>query len=453
MRRTGWAAPRLALLYFFLLLVPLSPSGSRGRVLASGTGHSNVITWMRVVPAHPRLLYAGGYSYLPVFPGTGGPACVRQLSVSANAGTTWQRLPNTGVIDLRDPIQNTPCSPSAPVVVAADGVNIFRISSPINCHSVYSCGNGLLHSADAGRTWSAPLEHLGGPSDTISNESGPWLSFATPGRAYAIVTFSPPMGGSYNQAIARSDDAGSHWHAVADLSTKVDGPYVANLGFFAETLADPAAKDTVYAGLTTYDIPLTSRWMRSEDGGHTWHRLRLPVDPGPQPGPSVPWANYPGLLLSVDPHLPGAIVLSTVKVPGVPTDRRWASLNRGTTWRQTVCPGDLRGACPFYALDNVFRAGQAYSFYADGVHAFEGGGLAGPRLALSDRLPCRGADVLDVGGGVRSGDPAYLLCQVPLAARDVRALPGNADTSRVGALYRSANGGASWQRMDPTAGW
>ena len=147
-------------------------------------------------------------------------------------------------------------------------------------------------------------------------------------------------------------------------------------------------------------------------------------------------------------------MLDVVNVP-VPPDRRWASLDRGTTWRQTVCPGDLRGECPAYVLDNVFGAGKAYGFYADGVHAFAGAGPAGPRLALSDRLPCRGADVLDVGGGSQAGDPAYLLCQASKRQRTKLSamLPANSDTSRVGTLYRSTDAGASWRKLDPTVGW
>ena len=148
-------------------------------------------------------------------------------------------------------------------------------------------------------------------------------------------------------------------------------------------------------------------------------------------------------------------MLTVVNVPGVPPDRRWASLDHGATWKQTVCLGDLRGTCPTYTLDNVFGAGKAYGFYADGVHAFVGAGPSGPRLALSDRLPCHGAGLLDAGGGAHAGDPVYVLCQAPLVQRTrlFALLSNNSDTSRVGTLYRSTDAGASWRKLDPTAGW
>ena len=73
-------------------------------------------------------------------------------------------------------------------------------------------------------------------------------------------------------------------------------------------------------------------------------------------------------------------MLTVVNVPGVPPDRRWASLDHGATWKQTVCLGDLRGTCPTYTLDNVFGAGKAYGFYADGVHPFAGAGPGVPTL-------------------------------------------------------------------------
>ena len=89
------------------------------------------------------------------------------------------------------------------------------------------------------------------------------------------------------------------------------------------------------------------------------------------------------------------------------------------------------------------------------MHAFAGAGPAGSRLVLSDRLPCHGADVLDAGSGSRTGDPAYLLCQASKGQRTKLSamLPVHSDTSRVGTLYRSTDAGASWRKLDPTAGW
>ena len=235
----------------------------------------------------------------------------------------------------------------------------------------------------------------------------------------------------------------------------VDGVALLSIGFVIDTLPDPLARDVVYLGLGDPDPTPPIRWLRSEDGGRTWHRLRLPVSSGPDLGTDTSLTNFPGLPLWIDPHLPGAIVLRAVHVARVPPDQRWVSHDRGATWKQPLCPGDLHGTCPTYTLDNVFGAGKVYGFFADGVPAFVGAGPAGPRVALSDQLPCRGADVLDVGGGAHAGDPVYVLCQAPLVQRTILSatLPYNSDTSRVGTLYRSTDAGASWRKLDPTTGW
>jgi len=58
-----------------------------------------------------------------------------------------------------------------------------------------------------------------------------------------------------------------------------------------------------------------------------------------------------------------------------------------------------------------------------------------------------------VAGGRKAGDPAYLLCRTPLAAAEVAVLPAGSETTQVGALYRSAEAGKSWQRLDPASAW
>ena len=332
------------------------------------------------------------------------------------------------------------CQPIAPFVLSPDGKDLFYGTQE------------LFHSADGGMHWAMPLAPLVPPTAVRWQEGALSISSVDPRRAYATVR---QLETSEGDTVGRSDDGGGHWHAIATTGTSVDGTVLISLGFVDETLPDAMARDTVYLGLGGPDPTPPTCWVRSEDGGHTWHRLQLPISSGPDPGTDAAFTAFPGLLLSIDPHLPGALVLTAVRVPGVPIDRRWVSLDHGATWKQIACPGDLRGTCPTYTLDNVFGAGKAYGFYADGVHAFAGAGVAGPRLALSGRLPCRGADLLDVGGGARAGDPVYLLCQAPLVQRMRLSalLPNNSDTSRVGTLYRSTDAGASWRKLDPTAGW
>jgi len=435
------------LIALLLLIVPASP-----RVAASTSARARVLSWVRADPLRPRVLYAGGYGALlpdPTYDGRTG--CGQRAVRSADGGATWRPLPAFAGFPIDSGVQLYGCAPLAPFLLSPDGMDLF-VTEVGNGSSVRQ--QGLLHSADAGLHWTDPFQPLVPAGAITWDERAPSFSPVDPRRAYADVRQGEP---GLEDVVGRSDDGGSHWRAVATALTPVDATDLNSVGSVDETLPDPVARDTVYLGVGDPDPTPPIRWVRSDDGGRTWHRLRLPASPGPDPGPeaNVRFTDYPGLPLSVDPHLPGAIVLRGVNVAGIPADRRWVSRDRGTTWKQTVCPGDLGGTCPTYSLDNVFGAGRAYGFYADGVHAFTGAGLAGPRLALSDRLPCRGADLLDAGGGGRAGDPAYLLCQASKGQRTILSatLPATSDTSRVGTLYRSTDGGASWRKLDPTAGW
>jgi hypothetical protein len=100
-----------------------------------------------------------------------------------------------------------------------------------------------------------------------------------------------------------------------------------------------------------------------------------------------------------------------------------------------TCPGDAGGACPRFTVDEALGVGASYGFVRDGIYPFHGAGSAGARLSLSDRLPFHHtADLIDVAAGTHAGDPVYLLGQ---------GVSGNVH----GLLYRSSDGGKSWQRL------
>ena len=434
----------------------LSPNTPVPPAISNGRSRVNVVSWLRVDPLRPRVVYAGGYSGLVSDAALqGSPACGVRSARSADAGATW-RIPSgaarfLSLNDQRARAAHLGCFPPDPFILSPDGSDLFSLGYDPYCVSAYGCGPYLSHSADGGAHWADILKsnHLAGNYPTITGFS---ISQADPKRAYATFFDSFVGSGHY---VARSDDGGAGWHVVTPDATAHPlrgGGELGSYQLYGQVLADPTARDTVYLGLGIPMPPRAVYLARSDDGGRSWGLLHLPL-PVNDNVVSGDEQNAQGFQLATDPHLPGAVVLTVVNVPGVPPDRRWVSLDHGATWKRTVCPGDLRGTCPAYTLDNVFGAGKAYGFYADGVHPFAGAGPAGPRLALSDRLPCRGADLLDAGGGARAGDPAYLLCQTPLALEVARALPYNSDISRVGTLYRSADAGASWRKLSPTAGW
>ena len=436
----------------------LSPNTPVPPAILNGRSQVNVLSWLRVDPARPRVVYTGGYSGLASDAALqGSPACGVQSARSADAGATWRIQSGAArflsLNDQRAQAAHLGCFPSDPFILSPDGVDLFSLGYDPYCVSAYGCGPYVSHSADGGAHWADILRsnHLAGNYPTITGFS---ISHADPKRAYVTFFDSFVASGHY---VARSDDGGAGWHVVTSDATAHPlrgGGDLSSYQLYGQVLADPNARDTVYLGLGIPMPPRAVYLARSDDGGRSWGLLHLPllVNDNVVSGDEK---NAQGFQLATDPHLPGAAVLTVLNVPGVPPDRRWASLDHGATWKRTVCPGDLRGTCPTYTLNNVFGAGKAYGFFADGVHAFVGAGPAGPRLALSSRLPCRGADVLDAGGGAHAGDPVYVLCQAPSSQlRDVlRALPANSDISRVGTLYRSTDAGASWRKLDPTAGW
>jgi len=406
----------------------------------------SALAWVRTDPLHPRLLYAGGYGYRARSPGIQGRACLFQAARSLDAGATWQDLARSLPPSYSAPYSvsgsNSPvCGAAEPFTLSPDGADVFyRAALP--CVSPDSCvlaGYSLYHSGDAGLHWGQPLDRpeLDPHLDTGTVPEG--LSFSPLDPRMVVVALASRNNGPL---VVRSGDGGSTWrYTLSDPTATADGTPIQNLIPGAVRMAlDPTSASVVYLGeASTMDA--AGLWLRSTDGGHTWHLLVFPV--------KLP---QDGITLGADPRLPGLLVARLID-PTIPLDRRYVSADHGGTWRAIACPGDLRGECPSLVLDNVFGAGRAYGFYADGVHAFTGGGAAGPRLALSARLPCATKDRLYVAGGRKAGDPAYLLCRAPLAAAEVAALPAGSETTQVGALYRSADAGKSWQRLDPASAW
>ena len=163
--------------------------------------------------------------------------------------------------------------------------------------------------------------------------------------------------------------------------------------------------------------------LRSEDAGLTWTRVATPTEILPLHSFSV----------ATDRHEPG-LIIATTSDAAVPTDRRYLSADRGRTWRAATCPGDLRGVCPAFTVDNVFGAGASYAFFPSGIYRFQAAGPALDRLAISDQLPAPIGQLIDVQAGSRAGDPVYLLA---------RGQQGHVQ----GLLYRNTDGGHSWQGL------
>ena len=474
-RMCGWQWGRAAaadgLVAALLALAPGAggPAAARSRV---GTAAPPVvITWLRAAPASPRRLYVGGFAvrgYTPgVDPVVSGTLCGFRIGRSADGGTNWHPSPSALLSDPRyDP--SLGCYGPGPLTMSPDGTHLFSLTEGYVASADYG-GTGLRSSADGGATWLSPI-YQALPDLEQGSDWGAAISPVDPRRVWTFHKFGSQVS---IDTLLRSDDGGAHFHVTwpppgaAPTGGPPGGPATTPVPGGppqappVEMVADPTRADTAYLGLdTSTTLPPPQQWARSEDGGRTWGPVALPVATPFGDGTDSPYAS--DIELYTDPHLPGLLALRVAgspAPPGLPPDRRYVSADHGRTWRAVPCPGDLHGECPAYTLDNVFGAGKAYGFYRDGVHAFAGAGAAGPRLALSARLPCRGAAVLDAAGGMRAGDPAYLLCRLSddqrarLAARLPPSTFHSSDPSRVGAAYRSTDGGRSWHPLFPAAGW
>ena len=326
----------VCLLFATLVLGMLSPFRS-----AAGPSRDvrafSALSWVRTDPLHPRLLYAGGYGYRASYPGIRGRVCLLQTARSLDGGATWQDLAPSLPRSYSAPYSGDRssgggCGAAEPFIVSPDGTDVFYTAA-YPCVSPDSCnlaGYGLYHSGDAGLHWGQPLNRP---------ELDPHLDTGTFPQGFAFSPLDPRLvvvalaSRNNGPLVVRSQDGGSTWrYTLSDTTAPTDGTTIQNLLPGAVRMAlDPTSTRVVYLGDANFRDG-AGRWLRSVDGGHTWHPLVLPVRPTG---------------LGADPRLPGLIVTQPIS-PSVPLDRRYVSADHGGSWRAMACPGDLRGECPSF---------------------------------------------------------------------------------------------------------
>ena len=335
--RTRCRRPVCLLVAIFVLgmLSPLRGAAGPSRDVRA----FSALSWVRTDPLHPRLLYAGGYGYRASYPGIQGRACLFQAARSLDGGATWQDLARSLPPSYSAPYSvsgsNSPvCGAAEPFIVSPDGTDVFyRAALP--CVSPDSCvlaGYSLYHSGDAGLHWGQPLDRpeLDPHLDTGTVPEG--LSFSPLDPRLVVVALASRNNGPL---VVRSADGGSTWrYTLSDSTATADGTPIQNLIPGAVRMAlDPTSARVVYLGYSS-SMDAALPWLRSADGGHTWHLLVFPV--------KLP---QDGATLGADPRLPGLLVARLID-PAIPLDRRYVSADHGGTWRAILCPGDLRGECP-----------------------------------------------------------------------------------------------------------
>jgi len=216
-----------------------------------------------------------------------GPNEERGVFRSTDGGTTWKKVlyrdADTGAVDLAS-------DPAVPDTVYAALWQLRRYPWQAYFTPADGPGSGIYKSTDGGATWQpAGTDGLpGGPLGRI----GLAVASGTGGqRVYAVIP-ARKDGGLY-----RSDDGGATWQ-------QVNGGDVGDW-YFGRVTADPRDPDTVWV--------MSRSLLRSTDGGHT-----LSVFRGSPGGDDYHF-------LWIDPTAPERMILATDQGTTV-------SVNGGDTW-------------------------------------------------------------------------------------------------------------------------
>lgn len=388
---------------------PLGALASRrqevAHAAAAAGGATTYFQWLRIDPADPSILFLGGGAYCDSSNPTFGTVCQPWLLRSRNSGHTWESV---RFALSEDPgLQGN--TSLAPLTVNADGRHLYMgASGGISPDSMYIA---LLQSADGGATWQEGFPNM----VEIS------LSPLSVRRVYGQVQWCDVIAGTCRISLEYSNDAGDSWQGM-QLPPNTDGASA----WPGQLIADPRHLDTAYIGRVSESSD--GRWLptsvyRSQDLGGHWTLVTTPTAKPP----------LRTFFVRTDPH-EGKRLVGKTQDPHARSDRRYVSSDEGRTWRATTCPGDRKGTCPAFTVDNAFGNGASYAFVNNGIYVFHGGGAAERPLAIGARLPVRTIDLLDVQGGTKAGQPIYLL------TKQVR---GNI----TGTVYRSLDEGHSWQRL------
>jgi photosystem II stability/assembly factor-like uncharacterized protein len=209
----------------------------------AGLPDSSQIARIRIHPTNPDVVFAAavGHPY--------GPNAERGVFRTKDGGKTWQRVlfvdDKTGAADIA-------MDPSNAQVLYATTWQVLRTPWGITSTGP---GGGLYKSTDGGDTWSKltaglPASHLGKIGVTVSP--------VNPQRVWATVE-ADDKGGVYG-----SDDAGRTWHLLNDSFNMTSRQY-----YYGHIFADPQDANTVYTFCAKY-------FYKSTDGGRTYGEIQTP---------------------------------------------------------------------------------------------------------------------------------------------------------------------------------
>ncbi len=208
-----------------------------------GLTDTSQIGRLRIHPTNPDLVYVAaiGHPY--------GPNAERGVFRTKDGGKSWQKVL---FVDDRTGAADIDMDPSNPNVIYATAWQVLRTPWGITSTGP---GGGLYKSTDGGDTWTKltsglPTSHLG--------KIGVAVSPANPLRVWATVE-ADSNGGVY-----RSDDGGNSWQLLNGSFNMTARQY-----YYGHIFADPLDANTVYefGGKDFY---------KSTDGGRTYSEIQTP---------------------------------------------------------------------------------------------------------------------------------------------------------------------------------
>ncbi|HEY8715425.1 MAG TPA: hypothetical protein VIM00_08575, partial [Candidatus Acidoferrum sp.] len=223
-----------------------------------GLKDSRQIARIIVDPANPQKLFVAalGHAY--------GPNTERGVFRSNDGGANWQRVlfhdENTGAIDVAFEPDNTQILYAALLQTRRPPWNVYPPSK--------GPGTGLYRSRDGGEHWDA-VTGRGLPGEELGRMG---IAFAPSNTRRIYLIVDAKAGGLY-----RSDDTGENWQRMSQ-----DKRIWQRGWYFGEVTVDPQDPDTVYTPNTTlyrsHDGGKTFEAFKGAPGGDDYHQLWIDPD-------------------------------------------------------------------------------------------------------------------------------------------------------------------------------